>query len=78
MSPLRFFSISSDNFFEVEAALTSGPEASPPFNMQRAVIFIGALCCATGCLAILCLRGLPDSRRAMDKAKEKDARPISA
>lgn len=64
-------------FVLAEAALTDGHDASPPLNMHRALILTGAMCCAAGCMIAVCFRGLPDSRRAMDKAKEKDSNTIT-
>lgn len=62
---------------KAETALTDGHEASPPLNMHRALILTGAMCCAAGCVIAVCFRGLPDSRRAMDRAKEKDSNTTS-
>jgi len=56
----------------VEGALAAGPNASPPLNMRRASIFTAVFACAASALVILFFRGLPDSRRSMDAARERE------
>ena len=58
--------------FLVEGALRAGPDAHPPKNMHRAVIFQGAFVCAA-VAAIAGLRGT-QTRRSQDEQRAADAK----
>jgi MFS transporter, FLVCR family, MFS-domain-containing protein 7 len=53
-------------FLGVENALREGPEASPPLNMKKALIFQGVII-LTVCLSVFGLRG-EQTRRKRDAA----------
>ncbi|KAF8518726.1 MFS general substrate transporter [Gautieria morchelliformis] len=61
-------------FVLVEDALTAGADASPPFNMRNASIFVAAFTCAAAFLLVLGFRGLAESRRSLDAARESAER----
>ncbi|PCH42994.1 MFS general substrate transporter [Wolfiporia cocos MD-104 SS10] len=50
-----------------QGALRDGPDANPPYNMKRALIFQGAFACAT--VALLFLVQGEQTRRALDEAE---------
>lgn len=54
----------------VEGALTAGPEANPPYNMRRALVFNGAFVMACASLIFL-LRG-QQRRKERDEQKYQD------
>jgi hypothetical protein len=56
----------------VEDALTAGAEASPPFNLRNSSIFVAVFVGTAAAFVAVGFRGLTDSRRSLDAAKEKE------
>ncbi|KAF7364730.1 MFS general substrate transporter [Mycena venus] len=61
-------------FILVEGALRAGPDASPPLNMHRALIFNGAVIMGI-CIAIFFLRG-KQVRKQLDQEKLEESRTV--
>jgi len=61
-------------FILSEGALRAGPDASPPLNMKRSLIFAGVIV-LVGSLSVFLLRG-HERRKEMDKEKMQEAAAI--
>jgi hypothetical protein len=63
-------------FILVEGALRAGPDANPPLNMHRALIFNGAVV-LTVCASIFFIRG-QQTRKELDQEKQKRSTSLQA
>jgi MFS transporter, FLVCR family, MFS-domain-containing protein 7 len=61
-------------FILAQNALREGPDASPPLNMRRALIFNASFVVSVGSLVFL-LRG-KQVRKELDEEKQTTAQPV--
>lgn len=61
-------------FIEIEDALEAGDDASPPGNMHRALVVMGAIMMGTSLLQVL-LKG-KQTRRTLDEKMSRQAERV--